>query len=98
MRHYIDALYALARAGQTVPIRRTPTSTHDNPLRRLGRAMAALEARQIRGVKTPGRNPSRREKRLIRRELGLTTGRAWRRWLKAANRAETGAAFRGVAS
>jgi hypothetical protein len=69
-------------------------STHDNPLRKLQRDMAELAIRQVqwaRHLKVIDRhvgNPVRREKKAIRRELGLTTGRAWRRWLKAATRAE----------
>ena len=70
MRHYI----------------RTPKSTHDNTLRRLGRAMAVLARKQVAWAQHPGVNRVRREKKALRRELGLTTGRAWRRWLKAANR------------
>lgn len=33
-------------------------------------------------------NPVHREKKLIRRELGLRSSRAWRRWKKAAERAD----------
>ena len=73
-------------------------STHDNALRKLGRDMAKLAARQIRVARIPVLrhgtlfNPHRHQKRLIRREFGLQTGRAWRRWCKAANHAEKGAA------
>lgn len=105
MKHYIDALYDLARAGQTVPFRRATKSTHDNPLRRLGREMRALAARQVRVPRIPKvektvngamqlKNPARREKALIRAfYLELTgrpmSGRAWRNSRKATNRAGT---------
>jgi hypothetical protein len=43
-----------------------------------------------RGRQVDGRgdliNPDRLEKKLLRREFGLTTGRAWRRFKKAAER------------
>lgn len=73
-------------------------STHDNALRKIGRVMAKLAAKQIRWARSPVLrhgtlfNPHRHQKQLIRREFGLKTGRAWRRWYKAANRAEKGAA------
>jgi hypothetical protein len=37
-------------------------------------------------------NTERREKKALRKELGLRSGRAWRRWYKAARRTERVAA------
>jgi hypothetical protein len=104
MKHYIDALYDLARAGQTAPFRRTPKSTHDNPLRRLGRAMAALLSRQERVARIPKvektatgavvlRNPERRQRKQLAASYRAVTGRPmsgrqWRRFRRAMNRGE----------
>lgn len=81
---------------------RFPKSAHDNPLRRIGRDMAALAAAQIRVARSPKlektatgalrlKNAERREKALIRTAYREVTGRrmsgrAWRNYRKAMNR------------
>jgi hypothetical protein len=82
---------------------RFPKSTHDNPLRRLGRAMAALLSRQERVARIPkvvqdargplALNPGRRQRKQIAASYRAVTGRPmsgrqWRRFRRAMNRGE----------
>ena len=68
--------------------------THDNPLRRIGREMAAMAAKNVRASKVKrdatgaAINHERREKNALRRQMARNSGRQWVKSRKALERAD----------
>lgn len=92
-----EMIQALGRRLKTNPRARLSDRVPkaDNPLRRIGREMAALEAQNRKAFAFKkkdalgnGINPVRQEKKREQKAQHTASGRAWRRWKKAAERAD----------